>query len=291
MVRVDIANMTRHVHHHFDYRKDGHTRTYTMHVVVNTTSTELAQGVMGSDPGLSTRKYDPPGVLSAQEDPQKSLELGLGQHVAWGRVVEVYLNRDTDGQFIPYTTLHGVTLIAAMRLGLLPALRQRAYDRFLSLPLYEDMAPWNIVFRGDGLDYIDYDTRDKTFDAVIPQAYQVLSVLMNYKRTVQDFENCSKDKARTPYGFPYISDCVDSTAFRGPCTDPTKPVPCGDGQCRSDYIDCLRSLLRNGPSAAVEMKEEEDHKPEVVGVKSGGDDGEGNEGVMEMGFDSNGVLP
>jgi hypothetical protein len=32
MVRVDVINMTRHVHHHFDYRKDGHNRKYNMHV-------------------------------------------------------------------------------------------------------------------------------------------------------------------------------------------------------------------------------------------------------------------
>ena len=35
---------------------------------------------------------------------------------------------------------------------------------FLNLSLYEDMAPWNIVLNGDSLAYIDYDTRDITFD-------------------------------------------------------------------------------------------------------------------------------
>jgi hypothetical protein len=49
------------------------------------------------------------------------------------------------------------------------------------------MAPWNIVFVGEGLDYIDYDTREKTYDALVKKAYQTLSVLMNYKRTVADF--------------------------------------------------------------------------------------------------------
>ncbi len=27
IVRCDIVNMTRHVHHHYDYSKDGHSRT------------------------------------------------------------------------------------------------------------------------------------------------------------------------------------------------------------------------------------------------------------------------
>jgi hypothetical protein len=35
MIRVDIINMTRHVHHHFDYKKDGHNRKYNMHVLRN----------------------------------------------------------------------------------------------------------------------------------------------------------------------------------------------------------------------------------------------------------------
>ena len=70
------------------------------------------------------------------------------------------------------------------------ALKERAYRLFVQLPLYEDMAPWNIVFQGKTLDYIDYDTRDKTFDAYVKKAYQVLSVLMNYKRTVNDFDRC-----------------------------------------------------------------------------------------------------
>ena len=26
LLRCDIVNMTRHVHHHFDYKKDGHSR-------------------------------------------------------------------------------------------------------------------------------------------------------------------------------------------------------------------------------------------------------------------------
>jgi hypothetical protein len=34
-------------------------------------------------------------------------------------------------------------------------------------------APWNIVFVGGGLAYIDQDTQDKTFDDAVPRAYQV----------------------------------------------------------------------------------------------------------------------
>lgn len=58
--------------------------------------------------------------------------------------------------------------------------------------------------------YIDYDTRDITFDLDIPKSYQIISVLMNYKRTVEDFKKCG-GKAPTVYGLAFISDCVAST--------------------------------------------------------------------------------
>jgi hypothetical protein len=39
---------------------------------------------------------------------------------------------------------------------------------------------------------------------------QVMTVLMNYKRTVEDFKRCGS-KAPTMYGLPYVSDCVGSS--------------------------------------------------------------------------------
>ncbi len=119
----------------------------------------------------------------------------------------------------------------------------------MRLPLYEDMAPWNIVFQGQDLDYIDYDTRDKTFDAYVKKAYQVLSVLMNYKRTVSDFDRCGS-KAGNPYNFAFISECVKNTVFSGPCDDPEFPVPCADGHCQSDYITCLRAVVEASSSVS-----------------------------------------
>jgi len=150
--------------------------------------------------------------------------------------------RDKSTHVIPYNAIRAVTLIAVLRLGLLKALKERAYGLFVGLPLYEDMAPWNIVFVGGALDYIDYDTRDKTFDADVQRTYQVLSVLMNYKRTVSDFSKCGQ-KVGNPYNFPFLSECVKSAKFSGPCDEPAFPVACGDGQCRSDYITCLRATV------------------------------------------------
>ena len=38
-----------------------------------------------------------------------------------------------------------------------------------------------------------------------------MAVLMNYKRTIEDFKKCGK-KAGTVYGLPYVSDCVGGGA-------------------------------------------------------------------------------
>ena len=132
-------------------------------------------------------------------------------------------------------------------------LRQRFYKQFVHLPLYEDMAPWNIVMQGPRMDYIDYDTRDRTFDAYVQRAYQTLSVLMNYKRTVKDFAHCG-DKASTEYGFSWVSECVKSSKFTGPCPDSDKPVPCSTGTCVSDYVTCLRLVVEHEVAPAADAR-------------------------------------
>jgi hypothetical protein len=57
-----------------------------------------------------------------------------------------------------------------------------------------------------------------------------------------DFKRCAS-KAKIEYGFPFVAECVGSSVFVGPCRDSQRPVPCGDGQCHSDYISCLRALV------------------------------------------------
>ena len=72
---------------------------------------------------------------------------------------------------------------------------------------------------------------------------QVMEVLFNYKRTVEDFKKCG-GKGGNPYGFPFVSECVGGGSFPGPCKDSAFPVPCGDGSCQSDYVSCLRAMSR-----------------------------------------------
>jgi hypothetical protein len=263
LVRSDIMNMTRHVHHHYDYAKDGHTRTYTMRVEINETIT--AQTIESLGPSLTSLDLsapesvqEPNGVVlfSPARDPSsprisynvlgadEGHLLPPGAHPNQHKIVTVHLLRDRDGFPIPYTSIYGITLISTLRLGLISKQRNRMFGSFLKLPLYEDMAPWNIVLMGpvraqiipmplydclillhmvmvvpnvvldsysyQTLDYIDYDTREVVFDGDIPKAYQVMTVLMNYKRSVEDFKRCGS-KASTVYGLPYVSDCVGSS--------------------------------------------------------------------------------
>lgn len=46
------------------------------------------------------------------------------------------------------------------------------------------------------LDYIDYDTKDHNFNALVPKLYQTMEVLFNYKRTVEDFKRCGTKVGR-----------------------------------------------------------------------------------------------
>jgi hypothetical protein len=253
MMRCDVISMTRHVHHHFDYAKDGHTRTYTMTVSANESLTYSAARAVGvsvtsasSWGNIRFSEYKKGvadvGVRWLKSTDGRSYELPLGHHLNNGVLTSVTMVRDKSTHVIPYNSMKAFTLIAVLRLGFVSELKERAYKLFVKLPLYEDMAPWNIVFDGQSLDYIDYDTKEKTFDEEVKRTYQILSVLMNYKRTVSDFSKCGS-KVGNPYNFPFLSECVKSTAFSGPCEEPEFPVACGDGHCRSDYITCLRSVV------------------------------------------------
>eukprot|EP00960_Hanusia_phi_P052342 761404-Hanusia_phi.AAC.9 len=187
LLRVRLINMTRIAHHHFDYKKDGHARVYDM--------------------------------LFKE---RRSVRAELEDAYVPGQLM---LTRREDEHVIPYKELRAVSLIALLRMGLNNHQKRNFYEQFVRMPLFEDMAPWNIVFEGGSLSYIDQDTQDQKFDQLLPLAYQTMSALMNYIRTVQDFGKCrGKARGGNAYGIPYISDCVRSS-FRGPCPSSDRPVP------------------------------------------------------------------
>mmetsp|Transcript_882 Transcript_882/g.2162 ORF Transcript_882/g.2162 Transcript_882/m.2162 type:complete len:277 (+) Transcript_882:204-1034(+) len=239
--------MTRVAHHHFDYRKDGHTRVYDM-------SFRAPRHVIAKSDGSK----NPSGGGPVAEDASgggPNPEPGVGAiSPARRRYVpgQLSLTRREDGHSIPFKELRAVSLIALLRMGLSKRHRRVMYRQFVKMPLFEDMAPWNIVLVGHDLAYIDQDTQDKTFTASVALAYQTMSALMNYIRTVKDFKHCrGKAKGGNLYGIPFISDCVGSP-FHGPCTSPSKPVPCGDRTCRSTFVECLQELLHQDSRHHVE---------------------------------------
>lgn len=301
-VRCDIMNMTRKVHHHYDYKKDGHKRTYTMEIRVNATLTQEIQAQLDVMDVSSVHSFENANgniILSRQEDiadsdgkvlidqvhsryeylhpfmariqngtsdsdvpradgsletqqhgnqlmetnsNDKFVQLPAGCHPNQHSIVSVSLYREKDDWPIPYNSIYGVTLITLLRLGLDDSLRERFFSSFMQLPLYEDMAPWNIVLMGSGLQYIDYDTKDFTFDKEVSKAYMIMTVLMNYKRTVEDFKRCGS-KASTVYNLPYVSDCVGTYVDKAlSCPSLSLPVPCPDGECHTSYISCLKSM-------------------------------------------------
>jgi hypothetical protein len=167
--------MTRNVHHHYEYAKDGHKRTYKMRVEVDGPLSLEAKSVFASSQSsrythirenifLSNFHYKmtSDGILlstlpvnnepissndsvvslkealakrTTDEQPSASSEMSylgkskallpLGAHPNNDNIVTVHLMRNTDSFPIPYTTIHGVTLISAIRLGLEPSLRER----------------------------------------------------------------------------------------------------------------------------------------------------------------------
>ena len=152
LIRCDIVNMTRHVHHHYNYAKDGHSRTYTMRVEVNSSETESAAAVVGDTSSAIPQRRGEAVLLrkqaySSSGNLQQYL-LPLGMHPHQHKVVWVRLYRDKDSFPIPYTSIYGITLITILRLGLDSTQRERLFSSFLKLPLYEDMAPWNMVVMG-----------------------------------------------------------------------------------------------------------------------------------------------
>lgn len=93
---------------------------------------------------------------------------------------------------------------------------------------------------------------------MVSKSYQIMTVLMNYKRTVEDFKRCG-NKAPTVYGLPYVSDCVSSSFDkRLHCDDLKRPVPCADGECHTDYISCLKSLSNSAESLISQQEEQQE---------------------------------
>jgi hypothetical protein len=154
IVRCDVVNITRRVQHHFQSNLDGHKHTYTMHISLNLSETQFVYSSLG-DPSSLSYHLNAQGVeLSSVFKSNIYHILPLGHHANQHSIVSVRLFRDKDSFPIPYTSIYGITLISALRLGLTEKQRDKLFKAFLRMPLYEDMAPWNVVLMGQVSSYI-----------------------------------------------------------------------------------------------------------------------------------------
>jgi hypothetical protein len=262
-LRFDVVNLTRYVHHHFDYARDGHSRTYTMKISRNESlKTWVVYSLKQQQISYASYSFDSSGTMLSVGN--HSIRLPPGFHALEHQLIGIFLVRDSDHHMIPYSLLSGVTLISVLRLGLDSSKKKKLYNAFLDLPIYEDMAPWNLVLSGNKLSYIDYDTKGITYDDHISLIYQMTVALMNFKRTVEDFHECGK-KVHTIYGLPFVSECVGSTTKKRydhlfsifsylkkassphslhelKCHRLSHAVPCADGLCHATYISCLKVI-------------------------------------------------
>ena len=152
---------------------------------------------------------------------------------------ETFLIRTNDDSRITYDKF-GISLVAALRLGVSQETKSRLYDQFIKIPIFEDMAPWNIQFRAGQLEYVDKDSSEESFDWILPYGYQFIIALMNWRESISNFEKCSSP-ASVIGGPPVIGDCVNSST-KVICKDPENPVPCADDNCYPSFVDCLRAL-------------------------------------------------
>ena len=256
--RFDIRNISRMVNHHFMSSIDGHERKYTLRVKTVNYLHKLYQlpSFQKSSSSSSSRQEGDNGEIKEERPaspPEVLPPLPAYYHFNNKHFSSVYLVRQHDDEIIPYEHIFGITLITVLRLNLELSQRRAAYSLFLKLPLYEDMAPWNIHVAGSELSYIDYDTREVTFDQDVVKVYRILEVLMNFKRTISDFYMCGEKAGNPVYNFEVISECVQSK-FKGPCKDYNYPIACGDGTCQSDYVSCLRSIDKKEEEGQLEGK-------------------------------------
>ena len=251
LVRMMPTDLKRVVQHHFRAEIDGHQRRYLLrHVGGEKVSSAAVEKEMGDIVG--EWNVSVPGV---------------------GRT---WLQRMSDGgtpvanSLIPYTHF-GVSLITLLRIGLSKAVKERLYGMFLQLPVYEDMAPWNIQWANGKLAYVDVDTMQSHLEVALPHAYQMILALMNYERTVADFGKCERP-VKLPFHIPYVGSCVKSAdEMRADdrlrrdlgCTDKL-PVPCGTF-CAPTFVHCLRELYERGIVGEGQL---DDDKTMLIAKKS-----------------------
>ena len=175
---------------------------------------------------------------------------------------KTYLIRQEDESYISYDEF-GISLVAALRMNPSEETKERLYKQFVSLPIYEDMAPWNIQFKAGNLQYVDKDSSESSFDWLLPYAYQFLISLINWKETIRQFDHCT-GRGIEINGAPMVGSCM-SDIPNNKCKDPDYPIPCADDKCYPTFVECLRelALLDKDFLKQLQLAKMNDDKPQT----------------------------
>jgi hypothetical protein len=115
------------------------------------------------------------------------------------------------------------------------------------MPLFEDMAPWNLMVTDTRVEYVDSENRNRTLD----DASTAVGVLSLYFQTFEEmarlFGLCVGDSGTTLYGkssIPYVAACMGGEFAEQPtypCGHTLDMIPCHTAQCAPSFDQCMRA--------------------------------------------------
>ena len=146
-------------------------------------------------------------------------------------------------------TGRGVTVQCLAALGLGRAQKSALFSSVLSMPLFEDMAPWNLMAAQGRLEYVDSENAERTLDALLPTLGALSLFFDTFEEMARQLTLCREGAGNTLYGrsIPFVAACQDgdfSDERPFPCGhDLTQGVACRSGRCSSSFVDCMRGAV------------------------------------------------
>ena len=134
-------------------------------------------------------------------------------------------------------------------LGLGRAQKSALFSSVLSMPLFEDMAPWNLMAAQGRLEYVDSENAERTLDALLPTLGALSLFFDTFEEMARQLTLCREGAGNTLYGrsIPFVAACQDgdfSDERPFPCGhDLTQGVACRSGRCSSSFVDCMRGAV------------------------------------------------
>jgi len=189
-----------------------------------------------------------------EDNPAAARLLHIRYRLEYSRAVaaegsqQVMITRLSDNSKISFEGGMGVTLQTLGSLGLGATARSRVLHALVRMPMFEDLAPWNLMLTSGAsiLVYVDHESRDRALDAVMPLSGVLSLALGSFERAARQLGICLAKSGPTLYGksIPYVAACTDGDFARSkpyPCrASLSKGVACLDRSCASTFVHCLR---------------------------------------------------